>query len=627
MSPLIKNQNIICISSIDWDFIWQGHQEIMAAFAGSGNRVLFIENTGVKVPGIKDADRIRKRLVNWFKGIKGFREVSENLYVYSPLILPFPYSKLARWINRNFLFGSLKKWATVMNFSDVIIWTFLPTGTALDMIDEFGCKCLVYYCIADFNKLANIKRVQKTEDTLIKKSDIVFVQGKNLEEKSRRLNNNVFIFPFGVNMNIFSNIKELSAKYNYDDIKNIKKPIIGYIGGIHRHIDFELLTYVAKANSHCSLVLVGPIQTDISSLKGIPNIVLLGKKDFHLLPGYIKEFDVCIIPYLKSEYTNTVYPTKLNEYHALGKPVVSTDIPEVIALNRENGNLVLIARTKEEFVKKVKDALEEKDSNLVSERIRSAKGHSWDERIEEMSNLIEEAIRKKKITAYSNWQEIFKRIYRTARKKFIRATSIFLVLWLLIFYTPFIWFLAEPLKISQHPLAADAIVVFGGGVGESGKAGQGYEERVQYAVELYRKGYSKNIIFSSGYSYAFKETILMKALAVSLGIPGNSIILEEKARNTYENVKFSKELLDKNNWNRILLVSSPYHMCRVKLVFNKIAKGTQVIYTPITNSLFYLHPIRDTYGKKTWKQITIQQINAILHEYMGILYYFGKGWI
>lgn len=619
-----SNENIICISSIDWDFIWQGHQEIMATFAKNGNRVLFIENTGVRVPGIRDTARLKKRLFNWLRGIKGFRGISENLYVYSPLLLPFPYSRAAKWINKNFLLGSLRKWAKIMNFRDTIVWTFLPTGTALDIIDEFDYKCLIYYCIADFYELANTERVRKTENALIKKADVIFAQGKSLEEKCRKLNANVHIFPFGVNINIFYAARNTLNKSDYNDISKIKKPIIGYIGGIHRHIDFDLLRYIATSNPDWSLVLIGPLQTDISNLKEIPNIFFLGQKDFQLLPGYIREFDVGIIPYLKNEYTDTVYPTKLNEYHILGKPVVATDLPEIFAFNQKNENLVLLAQIKEEFVQQIKNALEQKDSNLVNLRIESAKRHSWDIRIAEMSSVIEGAIQKKKIIGYSDWQNRFRQIYRIARRKFIKVAFVFAILWLFVFYTPFIRYVARPLKIVNEPQQADVIVVFAGGVGESGKAGQGYEERVDSAVKLYKKGYATHLIFSSGTQFVFNEAEVMKSLAVSLGVPDDAIILEEKAANTYQNVLFTKEILDKRGWKKVLLISSPYHMGRVSLVVKKIAPQITFIYIP-SESNFY------SYDAKTQKIISkwasLKQIKGIVHEYVGILYYWLKGHI
>jgi len=49
-----RKPDIVCVSSIDWDFIWQGHQEIMSTLAASGNRVLFVENTGVRAPSIRE---------------------------------------------------------------------------------------------------------------------------------------------------------------------------------------------------------------------------------------------------------------------------------------------------------------------------------------------------------------------------------------------------------------------------------------------------------------------------------------------------------------------------------------------------------------------------------------------
>ena len=113
---MLYRGDVVCISSIDWDFIWQGHQEIMSVLAANGNRVLFVENTGVRAPNISDAPRLWKRFVNWKSGYKGIRKISENLFVYSPLVLPFPYSRLALMINKALMLSVMKKWMRSMEF-------------------------------------------------------------------------------------------------------------------------------------------------------------------------------------------------------------------------------------------------------------------------------------------------------------------------------------------------------------------------------------------------------------------------------------------------------------------------------------------------------------------------------
>jgi hypothetical protein len=114
---MLKNHDIVCISSIDWDFIWQGHQEIMSAFAANGNRVLFIENTGVRAPKIRDISRLRKRFKDYFRGVKGIREEAKNLYIYSPIVLPFPYSRIARLINKFILLSVI---SNILNLTSII---------------------------------------------------------------------------------------------------------------------------------------------------------------------------------------------------------------------------------------------------------------------------------------------------------------------------------------------------------------------------------------------------------------------------------------------------------------------------------------------------------------------------
>ena len=611
---MIKNQNIICISSIDWDFVWQGHQEIMATLAQNGNRVLFIENTGVRVPAMRDIDRLKKRIFNWLHSLQGFKKKMDNLYVYSPVILPFPYSRVARLINKTLFLRPIQTWMNAMKFQSPIIWTFLPTGTALDIIDGIEGKLLIYYCIADFYKLAsNPKKIKRTEDELIKKSDLIFVQGAELEKKCKFLNNNTHIFPFGVKMGAFE--KFVYSKESVpEDIKVIKRPIVGYVGGIHRHIDFNLIRHAAETHPDWSIVLIGPVQTDASAIKGLKNVFFLDKKDFSALPSYISEFDVGIIPYKKSGYTETVYPTKMNEYHAMGKPVVSTGLPEVLKFNASNGNLVFIGSTPEEFTNAIAKVIEAKGRGCVRERIEAARKNSWDVRIKNMSDLIEHTLDGRREV---DWQDIFIRFYKSSRRRTLKLCVLAATLYVLLFHTSFIWFLARPLLISDNPQKADAIVVFGGGVGETGSPGKSTIERARYAAELYKKGYADKIVFSSGYTYRHSDAENMKLFAISMGVNEKDIILEQRANSAYENVIFSKEILDKNKWNSILLISSPYNMRRLKLIFNKCGKEKRIFYAPVEKCQFYDR----TEGAK------LEQLNAIMHEYIGIIYYFKKGYI
>jgi hypothetical protein len=130
----LKGADIVCISSIDWDFIWQGHQQIMSMLAAQGNRVLFVENTGVRPPRLGDLGRLRHRVYRWWTSTRGFRQEAPNLHVFSPLVLPWPYSRLARWINRVLVLRAIRRWMRVMKFKRPVVWTFLPTPLAHELL-------------------------------------------------------------------------------------------------------------------------------------------------------------------------------------------------------------------------------------------------------------------------------------------------------------------------------------------------------------------------------------------------------------------------------------------------------------------------------------------------------------
>jgi uncharacterized SAM-binding protein YcdF (DUF218 family)/glycosyltransferase involved in cell wall biosynthesis len=609
---MLRGRDILCISSIDWDFNWQGHQEIMATLASQGNRVLFVENTGVRAPNLRDLPRLRHRFLNWWRSTKGFRQERENLFVYSSLVLPFPYSWFARWLNRALLVRSLRRWMWATGFQRPIIWTFLPTPLAVDLIDRLDPELVVYYCIADFEQLsARPHKIAKSERKLLGRSDLVFVQGESLRQRCGQ-QPNVHIFPFGVSMTTFR--RDIGVA---PELTSLKRPLIGYIGGIHRHVDFDLTRRVAQELDG-TVVLVGPVQAEADELRQLDNVAFMGSQPHTRMPEFLRGFDVGMIPYRRTAYTESVYPTKLNEYLAMGIPVVATDLPEITRFAAEHQGVVTVAGDADGFVEGIRQAVTETSPVDVEKRVAVAQQNSWETRIARMSTLVEEALASR-AAAGTHWEHTLRRLYRAARRRIAWAVLSVAIGYVAVFQTTLAWTVAEPLRIVEEARAADAIVVFAGGVGESGQAGGGYQERVALAADLYREGYAPNVVFSSGFAFFLKEAEIMRTLAISLGVPSSAITLEQEAASTNENVAFVREILTQRGWRRILLVSSPYHMRRATLTWRKLAPEVEVTSVPVTQSRFYRH--------SSGGGASLEQIRGILHEYAAIVFYWWKGWI
>jgi uncharacterized SAM-binding protein YcdF (DUF218 family) len=608
--------DILCISSIDWDFIWQGHQEIMSTLAAQGHRVLFLENTGVRRLRLSDVPRLRSRVRNWSKGTGGFREERPNLFVFSPLVLPGPYSRITRRINRFLLLRSIRRWMRATGFNRPVIWSFLPTPVAHDLMDHLDPSLTIYYCIDDFvSSSPEARRIVRTEEAMFRRADLVFVTSETLRQRAARFSSRVHLFPFGVKFDAFDQARQ-APRRPPDDIAALKRPIVGYVGGLHQWVDQDLVVDVVRRLPDASFAFVGPPQTDLTRLQQCKNVTLLGARPHAELPLYVREFDVGIVPYRLSDYTANVYPTKLNEYLAMGIPVVASDLFEIRRFNAEHGDIIAIAKDGAEFAGAIGAQLKMSGPAEVARRVEVARGNSWASRIAQMSALIGEAAAER-AGQDEGWDARLKRAYRRARQRTLQAVLGAVALYLLLFQTPLVWLVASPLKMSMTPVSADGIVVFAGGVGESGKAGGGYQERVKEAVDLYKAGYANRMIFSSGFVFAFPEAEIMRSLAVSNGVPPSAIQLETHAANTHENVLLTRAIAESNGWHHVLLVSSPYHMRRAVLTWHRVAPGVEVTPTPVPVSQFYAH----AYGA------SLDQIRGIAQEYAAIVIYWWRGWI
>jgi len=605
------NHNIIIFSSIDWSTHWQLHHQLTTSLVSTGNRVLFVDNTGIRSVNIDDIWRLRERVINWKKGVHGFFDISNNVTRYSPLLLPFPYSKLLLLFNKKIFNFSISRWMKASNFSNPIIISFLPTPLIQSAINSIDPKLTVYYCANNMAESSiSASQVRPYEDHFFASVDIVFTAAYVIQEYAKRFSEKVFYFPPGIDFDKF----EIALKDNKDipnDLSNITSPIIGYIGTLGKVLDQELLCTLADECSDSTIVLIGPKYTDTILLEGKSNIVFLGAKPHDQLPYYIKGFDVGIVPYVCNDFTEGVYPSKLNEYLAMGIPAVSTNLREARESKEVYGEAAIIANNTEEFINAVKSLVSEKDDVLRKEkRIKIAQENSWESRFKSISEIIKDEISSlEKQPKEINWKKRFDSYFnlRSKRRRLALTTIVGL---LIIFYSPLFWFMGEQLIANDSPKKSDAIVVFSGD-GEVSYQNLSYQNRALDAIGLYKEGYADKIFLSSGREQTIADVEMIELYLVSKGVPESSIyILEKYPNSTYQNVIMIKESLEKNNIKSILFTTSPYHSRRAVLTWEKNAPNIEVISFNTTNPL----------NRDVQWNLDSDKIRIIVYEYAAIVH-------
>lgn len=590
-------------------------QHLAISLIESGHRVLFVENTGVRSPRLTDASRIVARIKNWMKGTRGFFDIRDGLTVFSPLFIPLPYSRFALTINRFLLSNAINKWMRSSRFYNPILITFLPTPLVNALINDIDPILNIYYCANDMaGGSVGSAPLRPYEDNFFSKADAVFCNSNALMDKAGTYAKRTFLFPAGVDFKKFENAR-IYADVPFD-LKAISGPIVGYVGAISDVFDQKLLFNAAKALPEVSFILIGPVYTDVSLLRLCTNIVFLGMRPHDDVPGYIKGFDVAVIPYIKNSFTDAVYSCKLNEYLAMGASVVTTNLRELQFYVKEHGNVLKIAKNQAEFVEKIRQALAEKDTVAQLKRIKAARKNSWDKRFDGICNVIEELLISKEAIK-KNWRDDFVSSLRRNRIRLIKFTSFAITFYMLLLYTPLVWFAGSKLAVRHEPLIADAIIVFSGD-GESSYINQSYQRRALDAIKYYKSGYAPLIILSSGREQTFSEAEMIKSLMVSKDVPESAIqVIEKYPHSTFENVLLVKSIIRDMEIKSVLLITSPYHSRRALWVWRKAMPDLLVLAPEVI----------DTPKASPQWRADLGQIRVIFYEYVAIGYYWFKGWL
>lgn len=365
--------DLVCISHLRWDFVWQRPQHLMQRFSTQHN-VLFVEEP-LAVLGDGEPELV-------------VRQVTPSIWV-STLHVPVPE---LGWISYDSPWQATYERAVaawVRDWTNVppVLWFYNPLP--LGFISELQPAVVVYDVMDELRNFAGAPlELMQCEEELLRRADVVFTGGASIHRAKEPYNANTHLFPSGVEVRHFATALHSGTPIP-SDIANLPAPRIGYYGVVDERLDLELLAEVAGARTSWSWVLIGPVlKIDPASLPVAPNLHYLGQRQYAELPEYLQGFDVTMMPFALNQATEYISPTKTLEYMAGDKPIVSTPIRDVIDLYGEG---VFVAASPAEFVQGCEAAMQQTPDQMkcrqaVYKRLLAA--HEWDDIAARMRDLV-----------------------------------------------------------------------------------------------------------------------------------------------------------------------------------------------------------------------------------------------
>lgn len=382
----LSKQELVCISHLRWDFVWQRPQQLLSRLA-QHYPVLFVEEP------VTDTEIDEAYLETYPGRTPGGQSVTVARLHYP--------SQEHYWIGhadertQETYEELLVDYLASKGIDQPLLWLYTPM--AAPFVEVIDPRLLIYDVMDELSAFKGAPAELKEADRqLLREADLVFTGGLSVYQARQPHHQNIHLFPSGVEIAHFA--RAASEEFaRPKDIAELPTPILGYFGVIDERMDLPLLASLANTHPEWSLVMVGPvIKIEPHELPQAPNLHYVGMKEYDELPAYLAHFDVALVPFAMNESTRYLSPTKTLEYLAAHKPVVSTPIHDIIELY---GDYVYIGHTPAEFVEHVESALAtaatEQAARRAQEKDLLAK-HTWDNIAEQMRQLIMQKSRAEK---------------------------------------------------------------------------------------------------------------------------------------------------------------------------------------------------------------------------------------
>lgn len=371
--------DLICISHLRWDFVWQRPQHVLSRL-GAHYRVFFVEE-----PVTVEAHRQPELDI---------RHEDHNVTVIR-LLMPADHP---HWVGHGdeetaaIYEQLLQQYLLEIHSDDRLFWLYTPMGS--HFTQAIAHQGLIVDVMDELSAFKGASPALKAVDAAAaEQADLIFTGGLSLyNSRYQQHPHKTFLFSSGVDIAHFACAAQPENFTRPADMPSATQgTLTGYYGVIDERMDLSLIAEVARLRPHWQFVFIGPIlKISVDELPYAPNLHYLGKKDYADLPAYLAHFDVALIPFALSEATLFLSPTKTLEYMAAQKPVVSTPIPDVVALY---GSAIHIADTPDAFAQAIEDAATEPRNMRHSIRHELLEQNTWDAIVSQMLQQMQSQFR------------------------------------------------------------------------------------------------------------------------------------------------------------------------------------------------------------------------------------------
>jgi glycosyltransferase involved in cell wall biosynthesis len=397
----LRGRDIVCVGFADWDTeLWTNQHHLMARLAQS-NRILFVESLGLRRPQLagRDLRRIARRLRTGLQGPRAAApggaglldspDEGGQLSVLSPLVVPLHGNAAAEALNRRLLPALVSRAVRRLGMHDPWLWSYVPQAEVL--LDALRPSLVVYHCVDDISAHERIDTAsfRAAEERFAGRADLVLASAPELVRRMRTISGNVIEAPNVADTELFATALDATGETD-PAVAALPSPRLLFTGAISAvKLDIALLVELARARRDWTLALVGPVglgdpTTDVSALAAEPNVHLLGPRRYEQLPAVLRGADAGLIPYVRSELTDSIFPMKVYEYLAAGLPVVATPLPALAGLEQ-----VACEPDATSFRATLERELSQDSPARRAARSAAAASHSWEQRLREIAIAIE----------------------------------------------------------------------------------------------------------------------------------------------------------------------------------------------------------------------------------------------